>query len=218
MRKLQRDVSKLQRVASRVSDEEKKWLSWPEYLTVVDYCGDRFLSLKRALEEENLGSRDKLAPARRKAAQAFQAFLILAFFANVPDRQRTIRELELKKSFIKEDGCWCIKHTADDYKTGKSYGDRPLLKLPPTMTTHIDQFLTEWRPFLSPLTDRVFVQPRTGKPLTAGSLYKIVVGSCYRATGKVSGNRRVHGICICCGRCNNTSMLYREPTPTCLGI
>jgi hypothetical protein len=55
----------------------------------------------------------------------YQHFLILSFLACVRDRQQTIRELELKRSFIRDvqNGVWTIKHGPDDYKTGKTYGD-----------------------------------------------------------------------------------------------
>ena len=43
------------------------------------------------------------------------------------DRQRTLRELVLGRTLVKEDGKWLIRHGASDYKTGRSYGERPPL-------------------------------------------------------------------------------------------
>lgn len=61
---------------------------------------------------------------RKDIATMFQHYLILSFFACVPDRQRTFRELELGRNFIRVDDdsnggsmSWVIKHTAEDYKT-----------------------------------------------------------------------------------------------------
>ena len=43
------------------------------------------------------------------------------------DRQRTLRELALGRTLVKEEGKWLIRHGAGDYKTGRSYGERPPL-------------------------------------------------------------------------------------------
>lgn len=43
------------------------------------------------------------------------------------DRQRTLRELVVGKTLVCQDGRWLIKHGAGDYKTGRSYGERPPL-------------------------------------------------------------------------------------------
>ena len=48
----------------------------------------------------------------------------------------------------------------------------------------IDEFVAKWRPALKPTGDHLFVQPRTGHPLTADSVYQIVARSCYEKTGK----------------------------------
>ena len=47
----------------------------------------------------------------------------------VPDRQRTLRELEIGRTLVKVNERWVIKHSAADYKTGDTYGDRPPLEL-----------------------------------------------------------------------------------------
>lgn len=43
------------------------------------------------------------------------------------DRQRTLRELVVGKTLVCQDGRWLIRHGAGDYKTGRSYGERPPL-------------------------------------------------------------------------------------------
>ena len=79
---------------------------------------------------------------------------------------------------------WVIKHTADDYKTGSTYGERPPLPLTITLTSDIDDFLDRWRPaLLNPDKEEssfLFLQPRTGNPLTANSVYQIVSRCCYK--------------------------------------
>jgi hypothetical protein len=155
---------------------------------------------------------------RHEIAKTYQQYLILSFFACIPDRQRTFRELELGKNFFKVDNndgstitattgssssssgssMWIIKHTADDYKTGATYGERPSLPLTASLTHEIDDFIERWRPSLlrtsssssllststtsssSSSSSHLFLQPRTGNPLTANSVYQIVSRCCYR--------------------------------------
>jgi hypothetical protein len=186
LRKLHRDANKRQAVAPRSSNEDRKWLSWPEYLLVVQRSKTDLEFLLEHYDGADLEQQETVSLQDRKIAVAFQKYLILAFFADVPDRQRTMRELELGRSFVYDtkSGCWCIKHAPDDYKTGSTYGERPLLQLSKALSPVIDTFLERWRLCLQPSTDRLFVQPRTGNPLTSDSVYQIVARSCYLYTGK----------------------------------
>ena len=188
LRKLHRDAHKRQAISPKSSDEGRKWLSWNEYLAVIS-------SLRSAVEDQmhefesrhqESPKRKGIASAKKKVATVYQYYLVLAFFASVPDRQRTIRELEIGNTFVKdgEQGLWTIKHGPDDYKTGKTYGDRPPLVLAPGLTAAIDDFIDRWRESLSPKSDYLFVQPRTGNPLTQDSVYQIVARNCYAYTGK----------------------------------
>lgn len=185
LRKLHRDANRRQNISPRSSEEDRKWLDWNEYLSVVQ-------RLKMDVEDEiHVYSQKKTTSksdrtSRRRIATKFQAYLILAFFSCVPDRQRTFRELEVGRSFLRDDkiNCWIIKHGPDDYKTGKTYGDRPPLVLTPELSPAIDDFFERWRPSLDPTGDHFFVQPRTGKSLTQDSVYSIVARSCFKYTGK----------------------------------
>lgn len=50
------------------------------------------------------------------------------------DRQRTLRELEVGRTLFREpDGRWLIRHQAGDYKTGRTYGERPPLVIAPAI-------------------------------------------------------------------------------------
>ena len=155
---------------------------------------------KSSSSSARLAAAKSLQVQRHEIANTFQRYLILSFFACIPDRQRTFRELELGKNFFRvenNDGVsnWIIKHTADDYKTGSTYGERPPLPLTVALTIEIDDFIDRWRPsFLRPSTSDgprftdghgptssfLFLQPRTGNPLTANSVYQIVSRSCYK--------------------------------------
>ena len=193
LRKLHRDANKRQTLSPRSSDEEKKWLSWPEFVAVIQGLKTDLLQLLDQYENEGPTQQQIKEVAdhphtllQRKIATHYQHYLILAFLCCVPDRQRTIRELELNRSFIrdKQRNGWIIKHGPDDYKTGKTYGDRPPLVLSPELVPAIDDFLEHWRCCLAPKTEHLFVQPRTGNPLTQDSVYQIVSRSCYKYSGK----------------------------------
>jgi len=224
LRNIHREAGSKGKKAPRSSDEGKKWLEWTEYLEVIDMLKADLLKmienyecqLEVALNKsgndvpDNVQNTPKpvspnvksLQKQRKEIAVIFQHYLILAFFSCVPDRQRTFRELELGRNFLRVETTisnerenngrddsssfiWVIKHTADDYKTGGAYGERPPLPLHPSLTPAIDDFLDRWRPALvneveNPSSPYLFLQPRTGNPMTPNSLYQIVSRCCYK--------------------------------------
>jgi len=214
LRKLHREAGNKGKKAPRSSDEGKKWLDWNEYLEVIQLLKydlssliDSYDKTMAKQDEEDYEDQEKkkqkkqtqakarsLKVQKKEIATLFQQYLILSFFACVPDRQRTFRELELGRNFIRVDEdnlpLWIIKHTADDYKTGSTYGERPPLPLTASLTAEIDDFLDRWRPSLikqskdsgadDNLAAHLFLQPRTGNPLTANSVYQIVSRCCYK--------------------------------------
>jgi len=155
MRKLHTDVNRKQKLSPRVSDENKKWLDWTEYLSVVQlYKQDlqEELDAFEAAAEEGGGGKTSspsiYSSRQRRIADKYQKYLLLAFFATIPDRQRTMRELYIGKTFLRveEDQTaggaglqhrYVIKHAPDDYKTGKNYGDRPPLVVSNELTSSI---------------------------------------------------------------------------------
>ncbi|KAL7434245.1 hypothetical protein ACHAXM_003964 [Skeletonema potamos] len=203
LRKFHRDAGNRSKKAPRSSDEGKKWLDWSEYLEVIELLkadlGDMIHKYEMESnqqpendEDDDDGVKQKsLQVHQKEIATTFQHYLILSFFACVPDRQRTFRELQLDRNFLKVDGdsnqdTWVIRHSADDYKTGATYGERPPLPLLPSLTPAIDDFIERWRPCLLRKSDGtspssfLFHQPKTGNPLTANSLYQIVSRCCYK--------------------------------------
>jgi hypothetical protein len=88
LRKLHRDANKRQSVAPRSSDESAKWLTWLEYLSVVQSLESEVTQMIRIYDAETPSSSSVIKS--RKIAIAYQHYLVLAFFASVPDRQRTI--------------------------------------------------------------------------------------------------------------------------------
>lgn len=199
LRKLHRDANRRQLKSPRSSEEDQKWLDWEEYLTVVNHLKEdvvqemeTYSSVMRSSSSTSTDS-NKRSPSskvnkthRRRIATKYQAYLILAFFSCVPDRQRTFRELDVGRSFLKDEKSqsWIIKHGPDDYKTGKTYGDRPPLVLSRDLTPDIDDFLQNWRDSLEPTGPHFFIQPRTGNRLTQDSVYSMVARSCFKYTGK----------------------------------
>ena len=198
LRRLHRDAGQKAKKSQRSSQEGKKWLEWEEYLQVIEMLKKDLMH--KIMEYEHCSSNESIDVRKEKRltkdiATTFQHYLILSFFASVPDRQRTFRELELGRSFLRVDsvqkadgkasgGVWYIKHTADDYKTGSTYGERPPLPISQSLTPFIDDFLQRWRPALltesNPSSSFLFLQPKTGNPLTSNSIYQIVSRCCYK--------------------------------------
>lgn len=54
----------------------------------------------------------------------------------------------------------------------------------PMSLTSTDEFVEKWRPALNPVSDYLFVQTRTGNPLTQDSVYQTVARACYEKSGK----------------------------------
>ena len=192
IRKVHRDANQRAKLAPRASDEQQKWISWPEFLKVVEWTQTELLTKMKAFQElppskRRYGKNDKdYCLDQIQIAEWYQKYLILAIFSQIPDRQRTLRELELGRTFFKDQntGCYVIKHGPDDYKTGKAYGERPPMQLPAELTESIDDFLEHWRPALRPSTNFVLVQSKTGKPMTGDSIYARVSRTCFNYTGK----------------------------------
>ena len=186
LRKLHRVANRQQRLSPRSSNEQRKWISWPEYLGVVEACRVHALQLLQASARQTPINPESVTSQDRAIAVALQRYLVLAIFANVPDRQRTVRELEVGRTLIWDDAsmCWCIRHAPQDYKTGKTYGERPPLQLPASLSEVLSAFHQHWRQCLRPSGAALFVQPRTGKSLTSDSVYQLVSRACYEHTGR----------------------------------
>jgi integrase len=206
VRKLHRDANRRQRLSPRSSDEQKKWISWPEYLRVIRCCKEEVLALRDrylALSPSELkykkgdeGRRYSLE--QKRVAEAYQRYLILAIFASIPDRQRTIRELEVGRTLVKDrdTGFWTVKHGPEDYKTGRHYGERPAMQLAEELTPAIDDFLENYRPALLPSTDVLLVQSKTGRPMTSDSIFQRVTRSCFKWTGRSTNPHMLRDIIV----------------------
>ncbi|GAB4819278.1 hypothetical protein N2152v2_006324 [Parachlorella kessleri] len=154
-------------------DEALKWLDWLEYLAVV-----------QELRRECAG-RDSLGRVRSPASVAWslQRYLMFAILSCVPDRQRTLRELEVGRSLVQEKGRWLIRHGPADYKTGRAYGERPPLVIAPHIYPELEAFIAKWRAELQPHHNLLFSQ-KNGQPMTQQAVHKVFTTTAYRLTGK----------------------------------
>jgi hypothetical protein len=134
---------------------------------------------------------------RREVAASLQRYLIVAILSVVPDRQRTLRELEVGRTLLQQDdGNWVIKHAAADYKTGKKYGDRPPLLIAPSIYPELEAFISTWRQELSPQTTLLFCKSRTGQPLDEDALNDIFRKAALRLTGKATHPHLVRNMIV----------------------
>lgn len=178
-------------VAEPTIDESLKWLDWPEFLAFV-----RQLQHEAQPYYKSGGKRSRSA-----YALSVQRFLIAALLAYMPpDRQRTLRELQVGKTLIKgrvrqegnkvwveacEDGDWYIWLKVGDYKTSKIYGEQ-IHQIPDLLYPCLETWLNELREVLQPTHEFVFTQ-KDGKPFsTAASFLSVFKRAAFRITGKAT--------------------------------
>ena len=159
-------------------DESVKWLSWEEFLNCV-----------QKLKQE-CATRDSTGKKRPDTAIAhsYLRYLVFAILSHFPDRQRTIRELEVGRTLIKRDDKWFIEQTADDFKTGKIYcknGKKRVVELPQEIYPELEEWLGKWRAFLKPKHNYVFSQ-KNGEPFNSSNLASLFAYTAYRITGKAT--------------------------------
>ncbi|WP_421654635.1 tyrosine-type recombinase/integrase [Leptothermofonsia sp. ETS-13] len=117
-----------------------------------------------------------------------------------PDRQRTFRELVEGKTLVRgvirngnfsphPEGLFHIKLEADDYKTGKIYGQH-VLPIPEFLHPELEAWLNHWRGVLNPNHNFVFTQ-LNGNPLIRETLYTLFRHAIYRASVVLFGEGRV---------------------------
>lgn len=185
LRAMSREAREAGKRAPSVADEAAKWLDWPDYLAVVE-------ELRR-----ECGALNERGKRRSDAAVAWslQRYLMFAILACVPDRQRTLRELEVGRTLFYENGKWVIRHGAGDYKTGKIYGTRPPLQLDESLYPELHAFLSTWRACLNPRHDFVFTK-KTGEPMTTQAVHKLFNMAAFRLSGKKLNPHLVRGMVI----------------------
>ena len=173
LRAMSRAATAASRRSPRVADERAKWLEWGEYLDLVAELRTECAGLE--------GRGRARTPA--SVAWSLQKYLMFAILACVPDRQRTLRELEVGRTLFFRNGRWEIRHGPSDYKTGRAYGDRPPLLLAPALNDELGAYLSTWRAALAPNHRFVFTS-KHGEPLTGQAVHRIFERASFRITGK----------------------------------
>jgi hypothetical protein len=110
--RVQRGGKTLAAKGAHVADEAAKWLDWPAYLALVETLRRECAPLTHLGDQRSDGD----------VACAVQRYLLFAILASVPDRQRTLRELRLGKTLVRE----TFDEVADRSETGRSETRRRL--------------------------------------------------------------------------------------------
>ena len=198
LRKISKETGRRAERESPVADARVKWLDWSQYLGVVD-----------ALREE-CAALDKDGRRRSPSAVAWsvQRYLIFGILSCVPDRQRTVRELEIGRTLFQErvvkggatlagegespssasgkagEYRWVIRHGPDDYKTGRDYGVRPPMVIHPKFYPALEDFVANHRHHLCEPAHGLLFSTRSGAPLRDKDVHRILTSTSYRLTGK----------------------------------
>jgi len=173
--RVQRSARERAKNAPHAADDKRKWLEWDQYLALVEH-----LKLECAPLDVNGKARSE-----RDVAMSVQRYLLFAILACIPDRQRTLRELQLNKTLFKDEssGFWMVRHGPDDYKTGGAYGERPALVIDSRVYPALESWLATHRAALSPTHDFVFSRPN-GAPWTVSELSRTFSRTALRVTGQ----------------------------------
>jgi len=185
LRALANDTKAAMRVARPVADVQRKWLEWPEFLEACHH-------LKLECSPRTSTGRSRTETAKAWSMQTYLLFNILAW---IPDRQRTLRELEVGRTLVKEGGRWIIRHGPEDYKTGRVYGERPPMVIAGHITEVLDEWLKERRRVFTPNHQFVFTR-KNGTQMTADSVYRLFTSTCFRLTGKKTNPHLVRDMII----------------------
>jgi hypothetical protein len=208
LRELQNEISERLKNAPRVADEDKKWLEWPEFLACVN-------SLKTELNPIGQNNQRRSNSA---IAASYQRYLIFAFLSAIPDRQRTLRELEEGRTLFKRNGLWLLEHGADDFKTGETYcqnGKKRIISIPEWFYPELEAWLhgyedqlgnwhgyideegnrLGWRAVFKPNHSRVFTK-KCGNEMARDSLWSLFRHAAYRLTGKACNPHLVRDMII----------------------
>lgn len=173
--RVQRSARERAKNAPHAADDKRKWLEWDQYLALVEHL---------KLECAPLDANGKVR-SERDVAMSVQRYLLFAILACIPDRQRTLRELQLNKTLFKDEssGFWMVRHGPDDYKTGGAYGERPALVIDSRVYPALESWLATHRAALSPTHDFVFSRPN-GAPWTVSELSRTFSRTALRVTGQ----------------------------------
>ena len=173
--RVQRSARDRAKNAPHAADDDRKWLEWDQFLALVEHLKLECAPLEASGKERSA----------RDVAMSVQRYLLFAILACIPDRQRTLRELQLNKTLFRDasSGTWMVRHGPDDYKTGGAYGERPALVIDPRVYPALESWLNVHRSTLSPTHDFVFTRPN-GAPWSVSELSRTFSRTALRCTGQ----------------------------------
>jgi hypothetical protein len=111
LRSLMRDIQAQGKTTPRVATEASKWIDWPEFLNCVKQLKAECTPIGKSNQQRSHSA----------IATSIQRYLIFAFFSAIPERPRTVRELELGRTLVKRDEVWYLELGPEDFKTGETY-------------------------------------------------------------------------------------------------
>jgi hypothetical protein len=187
LRKQRQSLKKKAKGVPPAADMSLKWLDW-----------DAFVRFVQQLESECLPYYNSGLPRTLSAiARSIRRYLICALLCYLPpDRQRTLRELEVGKTLLQggfrpdgffqpsDSGQWYIWLGKGDYKTAATYGES-MKQIPALLVPTLEDWLNRWRAVFQPTHNFVFTQ-ENGKPYTKASTFSAIIrNAAYRLTGQL---------------------------------
>lgn len=185
LRDLMNNTAQREKETPPMVDESLKWLDWSEFLAAVERL------------KQECAVKDNYGRRRTNSAIAFsyERYLIAAFLAYMPpDRQRTLRELEIGRTLIKKEDNWFIQLEPKDYKTGKTYGTH-ITQIPEIIYPELEEWIEEWRQVFNPQHNFLFTTTK-GKQLTPGGVWSLFTSAIFRLTGKKTNPHLIRSMII----------------------
>ena len=187
LRKLRQTLKKKAKAEPPAADVSLKWLDWDEFVRFVQQLELECLPYYNSQKTRTL----------RAIARSVRRYLICALLCYLPpDRQRTLRQLEVGKTLVQggfrqdgffrpsDSGQWFIWLGKGDYKTSNTYGDS-LKQIPDLLVPYLEDWLYRLRSVFEPTHNFVFTQ-ENGKPYAKASNFSgIIRHASYRLTGQL---------------------------------
>ncbi|MEP0754956.1 site-specific integrase [Trichocoleus sp. Lan] len=229
LRSLMRDIQIRAKTTQRVVDEASKRIDWLEFLDCV----------KQLKAECTLIGKSNQQRSKSAIATSIQRYLIFAFFSAIPERPRTVRELELGRTLVKRDELWYLELGPEDFKTGKTYlklGEKHVIPIPQWYYPELEAWLfgyedeaknwqgyvdekgnrCGWRQVFEPTHNFVFFQ-KNGNPFTSVTFSGFFKQVAYRLTGKACSPQLIRFMAIAHMRNSGASVEVMESLASLMG-
>jgi site-specific recombinase XerC len=208
LRSLMSDIQARGKTVQRVASEAAKWIDWPEFLNCVKQLKAECTPIGKSNQQRS----------KSAITTSIQRYLIFAFFSAIPERPRTVRELELGRTLVKRDEVWYLELGPEDFKTGETYsklGEKRVIPIPQWYYPELEAWLfgyedeegvwqgyvdekgnrRGWRQVFEPRHNFVFFQ-KNGKPFSSETFCGLFKQVAYRLTGKACNPQLIRDIAI----------------------